>query len=170
MDYFKRDNPRALALRLGQVPQPRGDQFQLNVTSFSTSGLGYLKAVTYDKSRPMMLICDGLNGRCNKLDIQTGLFSGLIELVDPENNEILSFEKGRSGCYSGLDVPPQPSSRYHQVSADLKSDTTNDGWKVNLRPHHRYELRLSRRKGKAWCYYTDEHFGPPSEVPRSKRM
>lgn len=149
--------------------KPHHDVFQLNRQS--THSLSQMEIITFEKNRMVTLVCDGLVsvGRLKKLDVLDALSSGLLELVEAGKDEPILFESHNSKELDRKEVPPKPSTEHLQVGVGLVTDTTSERWKPVLQGGKTYELRLSKTKGEAWCYYTDEHTGPIEDVPPSRR-
>lgn len=157
-----------LSLRLQQGNRYGHDIFQLNQSSFSS--LNLMIITTLERERSVMLVCNGLDGKRKKLDILNAMRAGLVEILESGKEEPIVFNQRSLNSLGNMEIPPKPSPQHYQVRAGLETDTTSDEWRAVMQSGSTYELRLSNNEGEVWCYYSDEHNGPPEEVPSSKRL
>ncbi|KAH7385639.1 hypothetical protein BKA66DRAFT_583289 [Pyrenochaeta sp. MPI-SDFR-AT-0127] len=173
------DKKHAVSLRLEQGSSDGNDKFQLN--RHRLSNLGLVIITTFETRRAVELVCDSLDGTRKRLDLLGALESGLIELVDSGNTNLIAFDSTKSQQLGCMKIPPKPSPQHYQVRAGLRTDTTSERWKDIVRPGNSYDLRLSKNKGEKLSVGRDDeiiHFtvyddpAPPKlfarlEMPRS---
>ncbi|KAH7081399.1 hypothetical protein BKA63DRAFT_588874 [Paraphoma chrysanthemicola] len=121
--------------------------------------------------RLVTLVCNNLavNGKSRKLDLWEALKSGLIELLESGENNVVALPAPSSQQLRKLKVLPKPSPQHVQVDVGIYTDTRSSEWKDVLRPGQIYQLRLSRCKDEVWAYYTDD-FASPDDVPSTHKL
>jgi hypothetical protein len=149
----------SLSLSLRQGTTKDSSSLQLNRES---SGVNRLEIITLQTSRPVALVCSGLDGPRQKLYLPDALQSGFLELVEDGTENVVKFEPGEPQTITPRTIPPKPSPQQYPDWVKIPIDSTNPIYKETLRPNKTYTLRLSPTNGEAYAYYT--------ETPSSSRL
>jgi hypothetical protein len=145
------------------------DKFQLNRRRFNN--LGQIVVTTFETERSVTLVCNNLhvNGKSKTLYLLDALKSGLVELVESGENDVLALPSTATQQLGQLNVLPKHSSKHAQVHIGVYTDTATSEWKDLLQSGYTYGLRLSQNDDEVWAYYTED-FGSPNDVPLAQKL
>jgi hypothetical protein len=176
--HAARNSKRALTMDSHNSPsnllvfqfEPSGlesdNKFQLNRER--RCNLGLIVITTFERERSVTFCCNGLIK--TGLNLQEALRSGLLELVDSTNDNVVILPPAPSQPLFLRNVPPRPSSQHRQISSGVFADTTHAVWKEVLQPGQTYGLRLSKNNGEVFAYYTDEFESRKEELPPAQTL
>jgi hypothetical protein len=151
-----------LSLRFHTEELDINSKFQLNRET--RLYLGFIVITTFETKRSVTLLCNGLTK--SRLNLLEALRSGLLELIESVNENIIMPPTAPSPPLGRRNIPPRPSQQHRQISVGVSADTTNDVWKRMLQPRQTYGLRLSKNNGKVVAYYTDEFSDQPENAQK----
>ena len=157
-------NEENLRVSLEQGAYGSYDIFQLNIQSFSNCN--YLVIQNIKPEGNFKLVCSGLSDDSNSIDLLEAFNSGLLEIFEQPNEEVLQIVSNK---------PPKTGGAITSSHAErrmlLETDSTRDEWKSILQPGNTYALQFSKDKGELWAYYDDESCTrAPEDIAFSERI
>lgn len=99
-------------------------KFQLNRER--RSYLGFIVITTFETKLSVTLICNSLTK--TGLNLLEALRSGLLELVESGNENVIRPTTAPSPLLGRDDIPPRPSPQYRQISVGVNADTAHAAW------------------------------------------
>ncbi|EAT79664.1 hypothetical protein HBI56_150960 [Parastagonospora nodorum] len=151
-----------LSLRFHTEELDNNRKFQLNRER--RLYLGFIVITTFEAERSVTLFCNGLTK--TRLNLLEALRSGLLELTESVNGNIIMPPTAPSSPLGRRNIPPRPSPQHRQISIGVSADTTNAIWKRMLQPGQTYGLRLSKNNGKIVACYTDKFSDRPENAQK----
>lgn len=125
----------------------------LNLGRESLSYDPKLRIQRHEKSRPVTLLLDGLQGDDYGFDVVTALQHGLLQLLDADSRNAIAIPPNNT--------PPKPRTivpmeidEVHTISFHPR----HDFWRQLVQKDHTYLIRFSESGGLSWCQY-----GPKEE-------
>ena len=151
-----------VSLRFDAGVPETNNEFQLNRES--RSYMGFIVITTFETERSVTLLCNTLTK--GGLDLLEALRSGLLEIVESGNDNVIMPPTATPAQLGRRDIPPRPSPQHRQKSVGVNANTTHAAWKEILQPGHTYGLRLSKNSGEMVAYYTDEFSDHPENAQK----
>jgi hypothetical protein len=130
--------------------------------------VGFIIITTFETERPVTFCYHSLD--IAGLNLQQALRSGLLELVESSNDNVITLSPAPSLPLFQHYIPPKPSPQHRQASLGVFADTRHYVWKEVLQPGHTYGLRLSKNNGEVFAYYMDEFDGCPEDLPPAHKL
>ena len=102
----------------------------------------------HEKTKPVTLLLDGLQGGDAGFDIVTALQHGLLQLIDATSNDIITIPPNDTQPKART-IRPREIDEVHNITFHPR----HEFWKQLVRPGRRYLIKFSESSGLSWSQY-----------------
>ncbi|MCJ1360990.1 hypothetical protein MMC16_000085 [Acarospora aff. strigata] len=118
----------------------------LNLGRETLSSDPKLRIRRHEKSRPVTLLLDGLQGDDYGFDVVTALQHGLLQLLDADSRDVIVIPP-RDNPPRARTIKPMEIDEVHTISFHPR----HEFWRQLVRNGHTYLIRFSESGGLSWC-------------------